>query len=118
MAQICGLGLSVFGGGKTGFAFWPLFKDFACGRARMKSVPEMPSFIGNSSVDWRCGGQSIPLPCPPVLLLPSVPVAPAEAPTLVAGAIVFESWAVVISESVVITIGNADRKWGLTPGCN
>lgn len=75
----------------------------------MESVPEMPSFIGNSSVDWRCGGQSIPLPCPPALLLPSVPVAPAEAPTLVEGAIVFESWAVVISESVVITIGNADR---------
>lgn len=46
----------------------------------------------------------IPMPCPPALLLLSAPTAPAEAPAMVEGAIVFDSLAVVMSGSVVMTI--------------
>ena len=67
----------------------------------------MQPLTGNSSVDLECGGQDIPLPCPIALPLPSAPVAPPEVPTLVEGAIVFDSWAAVISESAVMTIQNA-----------
>lgn len=108
VAQTWGLGLSVFGGGKLGFMFWPLFKDFACRRARTSSVPKMLSFIERKQ--GRFGdGQDLPLSCPPTSLLPSALVGPPEAPTLVDGAIVFGSWAVVISESVVMTIQNVAR---------
>ena len=51
-------------------------------------------------INLECGGQAKPLPCPLEHLLLS---APAEAPTLVEGAMVLDSWAVVISESVVMT---------------
>lgn len=90
-----------------GFAVWPPFKDFACGRARNQSVPKMLPFMANSRVDLKYGDQDVPLPCPVTLLLPSVPIAPPEAPPLVEGAIVLVSWAAVISESAVMTIQNA-----------
>lgn len=69
----------------------------------------MPSFVGSSSVDLERGSQDIPESCPLALLLPSAPVAPPEAPTLVEGAIVFDSCAAVISEDVVMTIRNASK---------
>ena len=92
-----------------GFAFWPPFKDFACGRARVQSVPKMLPFMANRNVDWKSGDQDVPQPCPLTLLLPSAPVAPPEAPPLVELAIVLDSWAAVISESAVMTIQNAAR---------
>ena len=107
VAQTWGLGLSVFGGGKLGFMFWPLFKDFACRRARTSSVSKMLSFVEKNSME--CHGQDLPLSCPLTSLLPSALVDPPEAPTLVDGAIVFDSWAVVISESDVMTIQIAAR---------
>ena len=82
-----------------------------CGRAATKSVPEMLSSIEGSSVELLKGGQDVPVPCPLALLLLSAPVAAVEAPTLGSGAIVFDSWAVVISESVVETIQNAARNF-------
>ena len=54
--------------------------------------------------------QHIPLPCPPEQLLPLAPAAPAEAPMLVEGAIIFDSWAAVISESVVLTKQSIAKK--------
>ena len=66
--------------------------------------------IGNSSAGLRYGAQDIPLPCPLALLLVSALVAPAEAPTLGDGAMIFDSWAVVISDSVIETMEFAASK--------
>lgn len=60
--------------------------------------------MANSRMGSECGDQDVPLLCPLASPLPSAPVAPPEAPTLVEGAIVLDSWAAVISESAVITI--------------
>ena len=68
-------------------------------------------------MDSESGGPDVPLPCPLILLLPSAPVAPALAPALAEGAIVFGSWAVVISESAVMTIQNAASNDWKAPAC-
>ena len=67
----------------------------------------MLSSIGDSSVKLEYGSQDIPLPCPRVL--PSAPLVPLEAPPLIDGTIELDSWAVVISESVVMTVQMAAR---------
>ena len=92
-----------------GLMFWPLVKDFACGRAKTSSVPGAPSFNGNGRVDIKDGGRNVRFPCPLALLLPSTHVAPAAPAMLAEGAIGFGSWAVVMSKSVVITIQDTAR---------
>ena len=69
-------------------------------------MPSTLPSVKTSSENLKCGCQHIPLPCPPEQLLPLAPAAPAEAPMLVEGAIIFDSWAAVISDSVVMTKQN------------
>ena len=76
-------------------------------------------YAENSNENLECECQHIPLPCPPEQLLPLAPAAPAEAPVLVEGAIIFDSWVAVISENVVMTKHNvAKKKFGLILACN
>ena len=70
----------------------------------------MLPLTGNSNGTLECGCQDVPFPGPTALVLLSAPAGPAEAAMLVEGAIVFDSWAVVISKSVLLTTQSVARK--------
>ena len=101
MAQMWGLGLSVFGGGKLALPFWPPFKDFACGRATPVISLEICSesskiWLRKSRVDLR---GSLPFPLAPSVRLLG-PVAPVGGGAGIEAGAIAESWLIFVSASI------------------